>query len=168
MPHRRHLVEFIHANTDSMAQRWLHIVRRHSGTTTYHTWAEEDLLPRAVDVFRNLTESIPRPTMKKPVAEYYTALGRQRCREGFAISEVVQAMIITRRVLWFRVQAEHFLEKGLTLEQTVDLYNRVLLFFDRAIYYAAQGFEEASRTEAARLETSRTVRSTNTRAVAHS
>ena len=142
MQHRRDLVDFINENAESMARRWLEIVRRHSGTVTYHTWEEEGLVSRAVDVFRNLTDSINRPTMKKPVAEYYTALGQKRCREGFKVSEVIQALIITRRVLWFRVQAEHFLDRGLSLEDTVDLYNRVLIFFDRAIYYTSQGFEE--------------------------
>lgn len=106
-----------------------------------HRWDEEELLFRATEVFRNLSAAIMKPSMKKPVAASYSALGRQRCREGFAVSEVVQALIITRRVLWFKVQAEHFLDRGLDLKKTVDLYNRVLLFFDRAVYYATQGFE---------------------------
>ncbi len=145
MEHRRELVEFVQNNAESMAARWLDIVRRHSATPTYHNWEEQDLIPRAVEVYRHLCDSIPKPTMKKPIAETYLALGRHRCREGFDASEVVQALIVTRRVLWFKVQKEHFIEKKLDFDSTVDLYNRVLLFFDRAIYYMSKGYEEAAR-----------------------
>ncbi len=146
MQHVRDLVALIEDNTDVMAQRWLEVVRRHSATPTYHRWDVDALLPRAKHVFADLTQGILKPTMKKAVADRHIALGRQRCREGFGLSEVMQAMIITRRVLWFRVQSEGFIDASLSLNRTVDLYNRVLLFFDRAIYYIAKGFEEESGT----------------------
>ena len=132
----------IEENVDSMAQRWLEIVSRHSGTPTYHNWQERDLHKRACDVYGTLAQLLSKPTLKKQVRDPYLALGRQRAREGFTLSEVIQAMIITRRVLWFKVQSVHLLEETRELEHVIDLYNRVLIFFDRAIFYTAQGFEE--------------------------
>ena len=141
MQHHRDLVEFVNENADVMAQRWLEIVRRHSGTPTYHGWNEEELLDRAREVFTNLGAAIMKPSMKKPVAESYSALGLKRCREGFAVSEVVQALIITRRVLWFKVQAEGLMEMIQDPQLALEVSNRVVLFFDRALYFTAVGFE---------------------------
>jgi hypothetical protein len=54
---------------------------------------------------------------------------------------VIQALLITRRVLWFKVLEDGLLDTALDLHLALDLYNRVLLFFDRATYYLARGFE---------------------------
>ena len=46
------------------------------------------------------------------IAEYYTDEGVQRRREGFKLSEVVLAFLVTRRVLWFKVQEEKLLDRA--------------------------------------------------------
>ena len=70
-----------------------------------------------------------------------------RCREGFALSEVIQALLVIRRVLWFKVQSDGFLDTALDLNMALALYNRVLLFFDRAIYFTSLGYEKAQARE---------------------
>jgi RsbT co-antagonist protein rsbRD N-terminal domain len=145
MQHIRELSLIIENNSDIMAQRWLDVVRRNSGTPAYHDWDEQELKSRACDMYRLLAELISKPTLKKRVREPYLALGRCRYAEGFALSEVIQAMIITRRVLWYKVQSEHLLEHVGDLDKVNDLYNRVLAFFDRAIYYTSKGYEQAAK-----------------------
>jgi hypothetical protein len=49
-----------------------------------------------------------------------------------------------RRLLWAKVQAAGLLDTALDLYQAMDLQHRVLIFFDRAIYHAAVGYEEKS------------------------
>ncbi|MGZ5425175.1 MAG: hypothetical protein ACXWH4_11510, partial [Candidatus Aminicenantales bacterium] len=73
---------------------------------------------------------------------YWTALGRQRRREGFPFSEIVLSLCHIRRLLWAKIQAAGLLDTALDLYQAMDLQRRVLVFFDRAIYYAAVGYEE--------------------------
>ena len=41
-----------------------------------------------------------------------------------------------------KIQAAGVLDTALDLYQAMDLQHRVLVFFDRAIYYAAVGYEE--------------------------
>ena len=79
---------------------------------------------------------------KEDIAEYYTALGKQRSKEGFALSEVIQALIITRRNIWLKVLSEGLLDTVLDHHQALELNNRVVLFFDRAIYFTSLGYEK--------------------------
>ncbi len=76
--------------------------------------------------------------------------GRQRHGEGFALSEVLEALILTRRHLWLLVLSEAFLDTALDLQQALDLNARAVLFFDRAMYFTALGFEEAQAEAAPR------------------
>jgi len=69
-------------------------------------------------------------------------LGSSAPERGFALSEVIHALILTRRYIWLKVLADGFLETALEMHQGLDLVNRVILFFDRAIYYTAKGYEK--------------------------
>jgi hypothetical protein len=70
-------------------------------------------------------------------------MGGQRRKEGFALSEVISALIVTRRHIWLKVLSDGVLDTALHLNQALELNNRVLLYFDRAIYYSAVGYERA-------------------------
>lgn len=144
MYHAKNLVHLIERNAESLARRWLEVVRTHPGTPTFHRWDERQLYTRVFKVYSQLGQSISERTTKKDIAREYVALGRQRYAEGFALSEVIQALIISRRVLWFKIQSDGFLDTALDLNLALDLNNKVLVFFDRAIYYAALGYEEAA------------------------
>jgi hypothetical protein len=119
-------------------------LRQHKETPTYHTYDERELYKRAFNVYSNLGKWISRETTKEDIARHYKALGAQRKEEGFSLSEVIQALIIARRHIWLKVQSEGFLDTILDLYQAMELNNRVVLFFDRAIYYAAVGYEQRS------------------------
>lgn len=78
------------------------------------------------------------------IARDYTELGAQRRSEGFLLSEVIQALIVTRQVLWRKVEADGLLDTALDLYAALELNDRVTLFFDRAIFHAARGYEQAT------------------------
>ena len=125
-----------------MSESLLRDLRQYAETPTYHTYDERELYKRAFNVYSNLGKWISRETTKEDIARHYKALGAQRKEEGFLLSEVIQALIIARRHIWLKVQSEGFLDTILDLNQAMELSNRVVLFFDRAIYYTAVGYEQ--------------------------
>lgn len=141
----KNLVSLIERNAESLARDWLKIVLTHPSTPTYHHWDEGQLFARVFKVYSNLGQSISEQTTEKDIAREYVALGRQRHGEGFILSEVIQALIISRRVLWHKIQADGLLDTALDLNLALELSSKVVLFFDRAIYYTALGYEEATR-----------------------
>lgn len=137
------LVELIESNADELTIRCINNLRDHPFTQTYHTYDENRLYKRVFRVYSHLGKWISRETSKEEIAALYEALGAQRKKEGFKLSEVIKALIITRRHLWLKVLAEGFIDNVLELNQALALNNRVILFFDRAIHYVIKGYEEA-------------------------
>jgi len=138
----RKLVKMIERDAGMLAKKWLEDVRRRPETPTYHTFDPDELYRRAHLVYSQLGKWVSYETSKEEIATHYTALGAQRRKEGFALSEVIHALILTRRYIWLKVLADGFLETALEMHQGLDLVNRVILFFDRAIYYTAKGYEK--------------------------
>ncbi len=136
------LVDLIERNADELAKRWLRDVQKHKGTPTYHSYNPTLLHQRAFSVYSQLGKWLSKDTTREDIAKYYLALGSKRRKEGFALSELVQALIITRRHVWLKVLEDGFLNTALDMHQALDLENHVVLFFDRAIYFAVHGYED--------------------------
>jgi hypothetical protein len=53
------------------------------------------------------------------------------------------ALILLKRYLWLEVLSEGFVSSNLELYQVLELNNRVVLYFDRAVYFTIAGYQEA-------------------------
>jgi hypothetical protein len=142
MPLSRRLIDLIEKNADELTRSWLADVRKHPDTLTYHRFDEKSLYDRAFAVYSQIHRWVSRETTKDDVARYYKALGRERREEGFELSEVIYALILTKRHLWLKVLSDGLLDSALDLHAALELNNRVVLFFDRAIFYTAVGYAE--------------------------
>ena len=141
------LVHLIERNATELTESWIRVITQHPATPTYARYDRAELFDRAYRVYSELGRWISRATTRQDIEKRYTALGEMRCREGFALSEVIQALVVIRRVLWFKVQSDGLLDTALDLNMALALYNRVLLFFDRAIYFTSLGYEKAQARE---------------------
>ncbi len=128
------LVELIERNADKLTIRWLEDVQKRPETPTYHAFDRDELYQRAHLVYSQLGKWVSSETTKEDIAANYIALGAQRRKEGFALSEVIEALILTRRHVWLKILSDGFLDTALDLHKAMELSNRVILFFDRATY----------------------------------
>ena len=128
----------IHADplTDRLAQR----LRTDPRTTAYRRLDEREVRGRAHRVYRNLSRWLYQAS-EQLVEEEYVSLGRERRREGVPLSQVVAALLLTRRNLWEFVESEAAGETALELRQQLELELLVVRFFDRAIYHTVRGYE---------------------------
>lgn len=141
------LVTLIENDADILTKHWMTDVRANPSTPTYHVFDEEKLYKRAHLVYSQLSHWISRETSKEEIRNYYTKLGIERFKEGFALHEVVSAIVLLKRHLWIHILSDGQLSTAFELYQSLELNNRVVLFFDRAIYYTIIGYEEAVRLE---------------------
>lgn len=140
MPSQR-LLDLIERNADSLSKTWLKDVRGRDEMPAYRDYDEDRLYERVHRVYSQLGKWISHGTTKEEIAAHYIRLGAKRCREGFGLDEVVQALTLSRRHLWLKVLFEGLLDTALDLHGAMELNNRVVLFFDRCIYYTVQGYE---------------------------
>ncbi len=141
-PASRKLVDLIERNADELTTSYVLSIQRDQRMPKYQGFSQNEVFRRAYRVYSQLGKWISLETTKEEMRDYWTALGRQRRKEGFPFSEIVLSLCHIRRVLWEKVQSEGVLDTALDLYQAIDLHNRVVLFFDRAMYFAAAGYEE--------------------------
>jgi len=138
----RRLVDLIECNADELTASYVLSIQRDPRMPMYQGFNQKEIFRRAYRVYSQLGKWISHETTREEMKDYWTALGRQRRKEGFPFSEIVLSLCHIRRQLWEKVQAEGVLDTALDLYQAMDLHNRVVLFFDRAMYFAAVGYEE--------------------------
>ncbi len=144
VPVSHRLVDLIERNADDLTRHYVEEVKKSTSLPTYRVFDEKELYKRAHRVYSQLGKWISQETSKEEIKSYWVALGRLRRKEGFPLPEIILTLSILRRHLWMKVQSEGLLDTALDLYQAMELNNRVVQFFDRAVYYAALGyFEEA-------------------------
>ena len=136
------LIDLIEKNAEMLTKSWLHDVKQHGETLGYHRFDEKELYDRAYAVYSQIGKWVSRETSKEDIAKQFKQLGRERRKEEIPLDEVIYALILEKRHLWLKVLSSGMLDTAMDLHQALELNNRVVLFFDRAIFYTVQGYGE--------------------------
>ena len=133
------LVTLIEDQADELAARMVRKVREDPRMAAYQRFDDEDLAERARMVYANLGKWLG-DTSEGLVEEEYSRLGKVRCGERIPLSQVVMALLVTRRNLWHLVELQGW-DTVFDLRQQLDLELLVVRFFDRAVFHAVRGYE---------------------------
>ena len=136
------LVALIEDHADELTVRMVRLVRESPKTEGYRRFGDEELGDRARLVYSNLGQWLSE-TSEKHVEEEYYRIGQLRFKEGIPLSELVMALLLTRRNLWQFVESQGW-DSLIDLRQQLDLEILVVRFFDRAIHHAVRGYESAA------------------------
>ncbi len=136
------LVALIEGHADELTTRMVRLVREDPRTEAYHRFDDEELGQRARLVYANLGQWLGESSESHVEEEYYR-LGQVRCGEKVPLSQVVMALLLTRRNLWHFVESQGW-DTIFDLRQQMDLEVLVVRFFDRAIHHTVRGYEAAA------------------------
>ena len=103
-----------------------------------------ELQQRAYEIYRNLGDWLLWKT-ERDVERRYTAVGARRHAQGVALSELMDAILFVKEHLWEFLKLEGLVDRPVDLFQELELFHLVDQFFDRAVHYAAVGYEQAER-----------------------
>jgi len=104
-----------------------------------------ELKHRTYEIYRHLSDWLVAATLSE-VEERYIGLGVRRARQGVPFSQFMFAIHTTKQVLWDYLLLEGLLEPE-DLIGEMELVRSLGQFFDRALYYAAIGYEQTGKTE---------------------
>ena len=136
------LVSLIEAHADELSDRVQSRLHGDGRLAAYRRLDPGELRTRAGRVFLHLGEWLERASDRRLEEEYFE-LGRARRIEGIPLSEVVLALLLTRRTLWQFVESQPA-DTVLEVRQQLELELLVVRFFDRAILHAVRGYETAA------------------------
>ena len=95
---------------------------------------------RTYEIYSHLSDWLLSKT-RTEVEERYIGLGARRARQGVPFSQVMFAVHATKQNLWDYLWQEGLLEPE-DLIREMELLRSLNQFFDRALYYAAIGYEQ--------------------------
>ncbi|MBN1635058.1 MAG: hypothetical protein JW920_01005 [Deltaproteobacteria bacterium] len=144
------LIDLIQDSADELTGRLIHDVINREETEAYARLPEKEVYKRAYEVYSRLGSWLSKDTPKGELKNHYTELGRVRCREGIPLHEVVMVLMLVKRHLWLYVLETQLPNTSYELYQNLELNNRVVLFFDRAIFFTTMGYEEELRKDIGR------------------
>ncbi|HPI93729.1 MAG TPA: hypothetical protein PLT09_02040 [Deltaproteobacteria bacterium] len=136
------IVDMIKENADTLTNRLCKDLLSREETKGYRALDKDIVYERVYDVYSRLDNWLAGNKKKGEVKEHYRKLGMTRFHEGIALSEVVMALMLIKRHLWLYVQETHFFDSSFQLMQALEFNNRVVLFFDRAIFFTCIGYQE--------------------------
>jgi hypothetical protein len=139
------MVELVEKNADALAKQWLKDVRANANTPFYQAFNEDYLFERGRTMYKNLGRWLDVATPKQETAKFYRKYGQERFREGFPLPELIYAFVLFRRHLWLFILHVGFLDSAYEVLRALELNNRIILFFDRAMHNMAIGYEEARK-----------------------
>jgi len=102
---------------------------------------ENELEARTREIYRNLCDWLL-DKAEAQVERRYTELGAARAQQGVAYSHFVWAVIATKEHVRAFVQREGLSDSAMELHGELELLHLLSQFFDRALYYAAVGYEQ--------------------------
>ena len=97
---------------------------------------------RIYDVYSRLDSWLGRKSRTGELQQSYIQLGKKSVKEGIPLHELVMYLMLIKRHLWLFVRENQFFDSTYECYQALELNNKVVLFFDRAIFSAIIGYEE--------------------------
>lgn len=141
------LVRIIEKNSDIIAENWADEVTSSPYTHSYRNVPRDDLEERADSVCRRMGYFLSKRLPRERLAAFYKNIALARRAAGYSVEEVVMALMLLKRHVWLFVLKEGLLTANLELYQALELNNRVVLYFDRAIYYVTLAWAEEDDRE---------------------
>jgi hypothetical protein len=145
------LVKLIESHSEGLARSLAQRYRDCPKCAAYTGVPEEELTQRVYEVYRHLGEWLLGKT-EADVERRYLEIGAQRAAQGVPTSQVVWMICLVRENLWTYLQKHAKLEHPAEIFGEVELLEMLDQFFNRAIYYAALGHEQATARRSVECE----------------
>lgn len=149
------LVRLIESHADELARGLEEKALASSQVSHFRQIPSNELRERVYEIYRHLGEWLLGKN-ELDIEHRYREIGGRRAQQKVPLSEVVQAIVLTKENLWEFLKSEAVMDRAVEIMGELELLQMLEMFFDRAIYYAAVGYEEevarAAREEARKEE----------------
>ena len=136
------LVRLIENNSDALAAGLLKKVENSEFTRDYRNVPGDELQQRVYEVYRHLGDWLLGKS-HFDIRERYREIGRRRAEQHVSLSQLVWCIVLTKENLWEYLKNEAALERPVEVFGELEMLQLLDQFFDRAIFYASDGYEKA-------------------------
>jgi len=134
------LVSVIENHAQKLAQDTVKKLQSSPRTTSYQRLSHAELSWRVSQVYENLGRWLWQNT-EHAIQAWYNELGEKRFNESIPLDEVLWALNMTKHQLMDYLDACALADSAIELYRLKEFDRLVGQFFDRAVCYAAEGYE---------------------------
>jgi hypothetical protein len=136
------LARMIETHTDQIVKRWLSEVQTDRAITSFGGVKAEKIRERLTNVIMHLREWISYDTTKDEIGRRYAAEGKEHFKGELPLCEIVRSFVLLKKAIWSFSINEITIDSAYELYQMSELNERIIIFFDQAIYYITRGYME--------------------------
>jgi hypothetical protein len=142
------LVRLIETHSEELAEGLTQKLLSSDRTRDLRKVPANELHYRCHEIYRNLSEWLLNKT-EQDIEVVYKKLGARRASQGVSMAALTWAILLTKEHLWGFLEWEG-VHGGLhNVFGELELLRLLDQFFDRALYHATEGYEEAMAQRAA-------------------
>ena len=141
------LVRLIESHADALAAGLEERVQSNPQVTHFRDISALELRERVYEIYRHLGEWLLGKN-EMDIEHRYREIGARRAHQKVPLSEVVQAIVLVKENLWDFLKSEAVIDRAVEIMGELELLQMLEMFFDRAIYYTAVGYEQEVAREA--------------------
>jgi hypothetical protein len=138
------LVRLIERHADNLAEELIEKLRASAHTSDMQKVPEAELRSRIHEILGHLGEWLLTKT-GSDIETRYRDLGARRAAQGVSLVDFCWATVLTKEHLWDFLQGQGFLRSPLEIYGELELLRLLDQFFDRALCYATDGYEQHSQ-----------------------
>jgi 8-oxo-dGTP diphosphatase len=135
------LVKVIEDNATPISRIWIADVTSNHSTPSYHHYDRKRLFLRVHTILSQFGKWLGGGYNDQDIHDYYTDMGRERRREGFNMGEILSALSLIKKHIWGFALSRGMWQKTIDIYMALELDRRIVVFFDKASFYAARGYE---------------------------
>jgi hypothetical protein len=138
----------VETHSDALAAGLLEKTHNSPLLPGYRNVPPGELEQRVYEIYRHLADWLLGKS-ELDVEKRYVEIGSRRALQGVPLSELIWAIILTKKNLWNFLKHEAVLDRPAEISGELEVEELLDQFFDHAIYYAAVGYERSRVPEPA-------------------
>jgi hypothetical protein len=135
------LVELIETHSDQLSDSLVEKVRQSPLLPEYRNVPPADLKDRVKGIYSHLGEWLEK-RKEKDIEARYTEIGARRAEQDVPLSQLNWTIVLTKENLWDYLKRSAVASDLKELSGELEMLQLLDQFFDRALYFAAVGYEQ--------------------------
>jgi hypothetical protein len=140
------LLRLVESHSEALAAGLLEKTQNSPLLPGYRHVPTGELEQRVYEIYHHLADWLLGKS-ELDVEKRYLEIGAKRARQGVPLSQLIWAIILTKKNLWDFLKQEAVLDRPAEISGELEVEELLDQFFDHAVYYAAVGYERACVSE---------------------
>jgi 8-oxo-dGTP diphosphatase len=138
------LLSIAQENAQKIVELWLDDISTNPSTRSYCGLDRKDLYERATLIIDKFELWLKGEKSEKELKDFYYKLARKRKEDNVLLEDLVSSLSLLKKHVWMFTYSLGVWEKALDIYRMFELGERLIYFFDKAIYYTVMGYRGVS------------------------